>query len=90
MIKLLIMLAPIMGHIMLTRKDSGGITNGNETRVDVCVNPTGLEKAKCRSDKASCYFRVVKASNNTGHIREMCLGVWGEEPNVMRYCRDYA
>ena len=63
------------------------ISGTNESGAfEICGNLTGV-------NKASCYFRVVKVSNNTGHIREMCdhmMGVWGEEPNVMRYCRDYA
>ena len=51
---------------------------------EICTNLTGAKKA-------TCYFRIIKVSNDSSHIAEMCrhmIEILGEEPNVMRYCKD--
>jgi len=52
---------------------------------EVCGNLTGRMEA-------SCYFRIIPFSNNTAHITEMCgcmIDEYGEDPNIMRYCKNY-
>jgi hypothetical protein len=53
---------------------------------EVCRNLTGRMGA-------SCYFRIIPYSNNTAHVTEMCsrmIAEYGEDPNIMRYCENYA
>ena len=65
--------------------EAAGSSNGSAA-FEICGNLTGL-------DKAACYFEIVGVSDNPEHIEKMCnymIGIWGEDPTVMRYCRDYA
>ncbi len=52
---------------------------------EICRNLTGI-------NRGSCYVSVVKFSNNSEHITEMCshiISIWGEDPAFMRYCSGY-